>query len=90
MTSPYTEESMLARYRELCAQRDAVYAKTAPLEAKLDKENAAAEKHRVEAQSIAAEIDATLGGAAWIELKKEIASLARFLSKPYGPLATKG
>jgi hypothetical protein len=88
MSTPYTEESVLARYRELCAQRDAHYADVAPLEKELEAANAECEKYRVKAQAIAAQIDEKRNWPAWLPLKKEIAMLARFLSKPMGPLAT--
>jgi hypothetical protein len=89
MAIEFTEQALHAKYLELCKQRDAVYEKTAPLEKQLETANLEAERARIKAAAIAAEIDKTLGGASWLQLKKEIAQLARFLSKPYGVLAAK-
>jgi hypothetical protein len=83
----YTEEGMLARYNDLCARRDAVYAKQKPLEEALAKANAECEAARIKAASLAAEIDKEFGQD-WFALKKEIALLARNLGKPNGPLAS--
>ncbi len=84
----FTEEKLLQRYQELCAQRDLTYSKTAPLEKELEKLNAKAEEYRLKAAEVAAEIDKHLD-AAHFTRKKEIALIARTLSRPNGPLAKK-
>ena len=70
------------RYAELCAQRDAINAANAPLEVELEKANAAAARAQLAATAIAAQIDDNRGRAAWLDLKREIAALARALSRP--------
>jgi predicted nucleic acid-binding Zn-ribbon protein len=84
----FTEDAMLARYQELCTQRDSVYQKNKPLEEALEKANQEMEVARVKAASLAAEIDKNFGPN-WFQLKKEIALLARNLGRPNGPLAKK-
>ena len=84
----FTEHTLKARYEELCAKRDAVYAAQKPLEAELAQYNAEAEAARVKAAEVAAKIDAQWQEANWIALKKEIALLAKTLSRPNGPLAS--
>lgn len=83
----YSEENMLAEYKTLTSQRDASYAKVAPLKEKLDTVNALTEKYRQEAADLAGQIGVALG-AEHLVLKKEIASLARALSRKDGPLST--
>ena len=83
----FTEDTMLARYKELCAKRDSVYAKQKPLEDKLAAKVSEIEKARLEAEAISKEIDKDFGQE-WFALKKEIALLARTLSRPNGPLAS--
>jgi hypothetical protein len=85
----YTEETMLARYKQLCAMRDEVYETNAPLEKALAKANAEAEEARIRAASIAAEIDKNFIAANWFALKREISLIAHSLGRPNGPLATK-
>jgi len=87
--SAYTEDAIFARYTELVAKRDAAYAKVAPLKEKLETVNALADKYRSESVDLAKQVSDALGGHDWIVLKKEISTLARFLSKPNGTLATK-
>jgi len=84
----FSEQTMLERYKELCAKRDAVYEQNAPLEKELEKWNQKAEEARVKAAEIASKIDENFG-LGWISMKKEIALLARTLSRPQGPLAKK-
>lgn len=84
----FNEQTMLNRYKELCKKRDDVYKQNEPLEKELEEWNKKAEEARVKAAEIAAKIDANFGPA-WIPLKKEIALLARTLSKPQGLLASK-
>lgn len=74
-----SRESMLAEYRRLCAERDAAYARTAPLELELAAANAAAEAARLRAAELAGQIDDTLGREKWIDLKYRIGVLARAL-----------
>lgn len=84
----FTEKNLKARYDELCAKRDAVYASQKSLEADLAVFNAEAESARVKAAEIAAQIDAQWVEANWFALKKEIALIAKTLSRPNGPLAS--
>jgi outer membrane murein-binding lipoprotein Lpp len=65
------------RYAQLCKQRDAVNAKVAPLQAKLDAAHARINAAQADAVKIKAEIDALRGGEDWLALKKEIGVLAR-------------
>lgn len=84
----FNENTLKARYDELCAKRDSVYAEQAALEAQLDVLNAEAESARIKAAAVAAEIDKIFVANNWIALKKEIALIAKTLSKPNGPLAS--
>lgn len=68
-------------YADLCAQRDEVNAKNAPLEADLEKANAECEKWRVKARDIAAQIDGNRGREKWIDLKRQIGQLAPAMSR---------
>lgn len=65
-----------AELAELHAQRDAKYAQTAPLEARLTEVNAKIEALRVEQMDLANQIDETLGRGEWIALKKRIGALS--------------
>ncbi len=69
-----------ARYEELCALRDSVNEKNAPLEEQLTAANAEAEAARVRAHALAEQIDANRGNALWLAMKKEIGILAKALS----------
>lgn len=77
----FNRTELLARYHQLCELRDATYAKSAPVQAQLDAANAECEAARLKAAQLSAEIDAIWGGPAWLEMKKEIADIARFLGK---------
>lgn len=68
------------RYDELCAMRDEVNAKNAPLEEQLAAANAEAEAARLRADRIAAQIDENRGRESWIALKKDIRVLAAGLT----------
>jgi len=70
-----------ALYTDLCAQRDAVNAKNAPLEAELDRANAECEKWRVKALELAAQIDDNRGREKWLDLKRQIGQLAPAMSR---------
>ena len=83
-----TEDKLFARYKELCAERDATYSKTAPLEKKLEEINTQAQALLKSGREIAAQIDEHLD-AAHFARKKEIAFLARALGRPGGLLAKK-
>jgi hypothetical protein len=80
------ESAVLARYRELCALRDAVNKANDALEKQLSTVNAEAEKARIKATELAARIDDNRGRAKWFALKTEIRVLAKMLSRPNGPL----
>lgn len=69
------------RYDSLCAKRDAVNAKTAPLKVKIEAANAKVIAAQAEADKLAAEINAARGGADWLDLKKEIGALARAVNR---------
>ena len=81
MATTFDRKKMAARYYELCDLRDARYAEAEPLEEKLAAANARCEAARVEANALAAEIEAVWGGEAWLALKKEIADIARFFGR---------
>lgn len=70
-----------AHYANLCAQRNAVNATNAPLEAELEIANAETEKWRAKALALAAQIDDNRGREKWLDLKKEIGQLAQALSR---------
>jgi hypothetical protein len=74
------ELMLKGKYAELCAQRDQVNAKNAPLELELDKANAEVIAAQAKAHAIAAKIDDNRGREAWITLKREIGVLARALN----------
>ena len=76
-----SRDNLLKSYRELCATRDAVNAKNEPLERQLDAANARAAAAKQEADAIAAQIDANRGGQKWLDLKYQIAVLARALGR---------
>lgn len=65
------------RYVQLCEWRDAVNAKVAPLQAKLDAANARIQLAQADAAKIKAQVDALRGASDWLALKKEIGVLAR-------------
>lgn len=83
----FTEEKLLERYKELVAKRDAVYATVAPLESKLEELNEVTNSYRAKAAEVAAEIDKHFD-ATHFARKKEIALIARTLSRPNGPLTS--
>lgn len=76
-----TNPEMVARFYELCDQRDALYAKAQPLEDELDKANVECEQARLRAEKIASQIDTVLGRDKFLALKREIAQIARYLGK---------
>lgn len=76
----FDHDTLVARYYELCDERDAVYKITDPIQLELDAANAEMEAARVKALELAAKIDA-VWGPDWIAKKKEIAQIARFLFK---------
>lgn len=73
-------ETLKAQYRDLCAQRDAKNAEVAPLLEALAAANARAEEAQQAANAIAQQISDARGGQKWLDLKKEIATLANALS----------
>lgn len=73
-------ETLKARYAELCAQRDATNKAVEPLQAQLAEANLRAESARLEAEALAKQINDVRGGQKWLDLKKEIATLANALS----------
>lgn len=74
-----TMDDLRQRYNQLCAYRDAVEQKIAPLRAQLADANEAAEKARVYAQTIAEQLSKARGGSSWFILKKNIGTLAKAL-----------
>ena len=79
MSTPATLAAIAAlqeEYTAACAEREAVHATNAPIEAELDKANAEAEAARVRANELAAQIDANRGGQVWLDLKRRIGRLA--------------
>lgn len=75
-----TEALLMARYKELCAKRDKVNAKIAPIQSQLDAANEKVNKAKDEARSLADEIQKLRGGQSWLDLKREIGLLAKSLS----------
>ncbi|MBK8772257.1 MAG: hypothetical protein IPM06_17795 [Rhizobiales bacterium] len=70
-----TWSDMVARYDLLNAVVEATYVKTAPIQAKLDAENARAEAARISATELADQIE-NIWGADWISTKREIGLIA--------------
>lgn len=74
---------MPSQWRERLAElhdiRDGVNAANAPLEAQLEQANLRAEAARLEAESLAGQIDDNRGRRAWFDLKREIADLTKAL-----------
>lgn len=75
-----TVSEMPAYYADLCAQRDHVNASNAPREAELTAINNKIGELQARAAEVASAIDASRGGMAWLDLKREIATLAKALS----------
>lgn len=71
---------MREEYERLCQQRDTVNERTAPLQRRLDAVNANIQALSVEAERVAAEIQAVRGGESWLHLKKQIGVMAKALS----------
>ncbi|MBK8772455.1 MAG: hypothetical protein IPM06_18815 [Rhizobiales bacterium] len=71
-----TWSDMVARYDLLNAVVEATYAKTAPIQTKLDAENARAESARIRAVELADQIE-NIWGADWIATKREIGLIAK-------------
>lgn len=69
------------RYYELTDKRDDVNKSIAPLQAELDKANADVQAAQATASAIAAKIQDARGGQKWLDLKKQIATIARGLGK---------
>jgi len=84
----YTEESILSRYRHLCAERDAAYARAKPVEMALDAQNAVVEAERLKAMDLARQVEEAWGPE-HLAIKREISLLAKLLGRPNGPLATR-
>ena len=84
----FDRKKMAERYHELCDKRDRVYKEAEPLEAELDRVNLERMKLEAKAHELASQIEETWAKGSekgtkegWIELKKEIADIARFLIK---------
>jgi uncharacterized coiled-coil DUF342 family protein len=73
-------EAMKARYNELVKKRNDLNAMVGPIKAKIDKVNAAIQEKQAEAEALVKQLNHMRGGADWIDLKKEIALLAKALS----------
>lgn len=67
-------------YYALCDQRDATYAKAAPVEAELAKASAAVQAAQAVESDLACQVEA-IWGPDWLALKREIANLARSLGR---------
>jgi hypothetical protein len=87
MTMKLDTATLAARYHELCAQRDSVNAQAAPLQAQLDAANAEVMAAQARANALAAQIGTLRGGPGWLELKHDIAVLARALGRIPAPVA---
>jgi len=85
----FSEDALFSKYQELVAQRDKKLKEVQHLKDAVEKANEAANKAREEAARRAAVLSEAMGGADWLALKKNIAVLARALSKENGVLATK-
>lgn len=69
-----------ARLSELCAKRDATNEDIKPLQSQLDEANARAQDAKNAADALAAQIQERRGGAAWLQLKREIRLLSQITS----------
>lgn len=76
-----TNEMIVARYYDLCDQRDAVNEKIVPFQKELDAANIRVQEAQAEAVAIADKIQALRGGQKWLDLKKEIGSIASALRR---------
>jgi hypothetical protein len=85
----YTEASILARYRALCADRDAAYELAKPAELALAAQSAIVIAEQAKEEALAREVEAAWGPD-HLARKKEISLLAKLLGRPNGPLAAKG
>ena len=74
----FSRDKMVARYYELCDERDAAYAKAQPHETRLDELNRTIQTLQADAAAEAARIEAAWGSDHF-KRKKEIAEIARFL-----------
>lgn len=79
LKKPVGLDDFRKRYTELCAYRDAVEVKIAPLRAELKEAQTVAEEARVKCQAVADKLSAARGGQKWFQLKKEIGLLAKAL-----------
>lgn len=75
------KQRLKEQYAALCKERDRINALNAPIEADLEKANAECEAARVRAFKLAEKIDDNRGRAKWIEMKKDIGTLAVALNK---------
>jgi len=75
-----TREMLQARYAELCAKRDEVNGRVAPLQKDLDAANMEAQVANAKARKIADAIQALRGGQEWLDIKREIGLIAKALS----------
>lgn len=85
----FTEDGLLAEYKKLVDQRDKTLADVKGLQDALDVANQEANAARLKAAALAQKLSDAKNGVEWLKLKKNIAMLARTLSKPNGVLATK-
>lgn len=75
---PEARKAMIEQYHALCAERDAGYARAAPIEKELAKANAEAEAARLRAQALARKVDEAWGPGHG-ERKRKIGKLADLL-----------
>lgn len=67
------------RYYQLCDKRDAVNKQIQPIKDKIAKLNSEIVSRQAEQIKLVEELNLKRGGTEWLELKKEIAQIARFL-----------
>jgi uncharacterized coiled-coil DUF342 family protein len=67
------------RYYELCDRRDAVNKQIQPIKDRIAKISTEILTRQADAEKLVEEMNFKRGGTDWIELKKEIAQIARFL-----------
>lgn len=75
-----SREELTKRYYELCDKRDQTYKAQEPLEQQLTELQVKIEALKKEETNLVNQIDHIIGDpVGWLELKKEIADIARFL-----------
>lgn len=79
-SSAELRSKMLGMYYQLCDQRDAVYAKAAPIEAQLAEASLRVQDAKAVETALAEQVEA-IWGPNWFDLKREISRLAASIGR---------